>query len=58
LAIAFAASFGINRLMPTAITPAVVALAMSMALMTGLVAGFMPAWRAARMNPVDALRAE
>lgn len=58
LAIAFAASFGIKQFMPTAVTPAVVALAMSMALMTGLFAGFMPAWRAARMNPVDALRAE
>ena len=58
LAIAFGASFGIRRMMPTAITPAVVALSMSMALLTGLVAGFMPAWRAARMNPVDALRSE
>jgi len=25
---------------------------------TGVVAGLLPAWRAARMNPVDALRAE
>jgi ABC-type antimicrobial peptide transport system permease subunit len=26
------------------------------ALLTGLLSGFFPAWRAARMNPVDALR--
>ena len=58
LAIAFAASFGVQQLMPTSITPTVVALAMGMAILTGLVAGFVPAWRAARMNPVDALRAE
>jgi putative ABC transport system permease protein len=28
------------------------------AIVTGLVSGFLPAWRAARMNPVDALRNE
>jgi len=26
--------------------------------LTGVIAGFLPAWRAARMNPVDALRNE
>jgi ABC-type antimicrobial peptide transport system permease subunit len=35
-----------------------VGLALSMALLTGVVAGFVPAWRAARLNPVDALRSE
>jgi len=58
LAIAFGASFGVQQILPTSITPTVVALAMGMAILTGLVAGFVPAWRAARMNPVDALRAE
>lgn len=31
-------------------------LALSVAIVTGLVSGFLPAWRAARMRPVDALR--
>jgi putative ABC transport system permease protein len=36
----------------------VVGLALLISLLTGLVSGFLPAWRAARMNPVDALRSE
>jgi putative ABC transport system permease protein len=34
----------------------VVLLALGVAVVTGLVSGFLPAWRAARMRPVDALR--
>ena len=41
-----------------ALTAEVVLLALSVAVVTGIVAGFLPAWRAARMNPVDALRNE
>ncbi len=37
---------------PTAVAALVVAAT------TGIVSGFLPAWRAARMNPVDALRSE
>ncbi len=36
----------------------VMGLAMLISLITGLASGFFPAWRAARMNPVDALRNE
>lgn len=32
--------------------------ALLVAAVTGIVSGFLPAWRAARLNPVDALRAE
>ena len=33
-------------------------MALLVSLLTGLISGFLPAWRAARMNPVDALRNE
>jgi len=36
----------------------VVLIALLVSLVTGLLSGFFPAWRAARMNPVDALRNE
>ena len=40
------------------LSPLVVGLALAVALFTGVVSGFLPAWRAARMRPVDALRNE
>jgi putative ABC transport system permease protein len=36
----------------------VVLLALGVAVVTGLIAGFLPAWRASRLSPVDALRQE
>ncbi|HET6409526.1 MAG TPA: ABC transporter permease [Chthoniobacteraceae bacterium] len=39
-------------------SPGVVLLAFGVAGVTGVVSGFLPAWRAARMTPVDALRNE
>ncbi len=48
-----------RQFLPTvALSPSVVLLALSVALVTGVVSGFLPAWRAARMRPVDALRNE
>ena len=58
LSIAWSASLGLKKLLPTSISPVVVTIAILVSLITGVVAGFLPAWRAARMNPVDALRAE
>jgi putative ABC transport system permease protein len=40
------------------LSPSVVLLALGVALFTGIVSGFLPAWRAARMSPVEALRNE
>jgi putative ABC transport system permease protein len=44
--------------MKVTLSPSVVLLALSVALVTGIFSGFLPAWRAARMSPVEALRNE
>jgi putative ABC transport system permease protein len=58
LAIAWPATLLLNKIMPAALSPAIVGIALLVSLVTGVVSGFLPAWRAARMNPVDALRNE
>jgi putative ABC transport system permease protein len=47
-----------NYLTQLTLSPSVAVLALSVAMATGLISGFLPAWRAARMKPVDALRKE
>ena len=44
--------------MRVGLSPTIVLLALGVALATGIISGFLPAWRAARMSPVDALRNE
>ena len=58
LLIAAAAMFGIRKFIPATMSIEIVAIALGVSILTGLVSGFLPAWRAARMNPVDALRSE
>jgi putative ABC transport system permease protein len=58
VALAWLATLVLQKFMPAVMSPMVVAIALLVALLTGLVSGFLPAWRAARMNPVDALRNE
>jgi len=48
----------INRFMPTHMSFQIIGIAVLVSLLTGVISGFFPAWRAARMNPVDALRSE
>jgi putative ABC transport system permease protein len=58
LAIAWPVTLLMGQVIPASMSPTIVVLALTVAATTGLVSGFLPAWRAARMNPVDALRAE
>ncbi len=61
IALAFAGGIvAVARTYLTSLTlsPSVGVLALSVAMTTGLISGFLPAWRAARMKPVEALRKE
>jgi putative ABC transport system permease protein len=56
LGIAWPVTLLLAQYMPVTLSPTVVSLALFVSLVTGVVSGFVPAWRAARMNSVDALR--
>jgi putative ABC transport system permease protein len=58
LGIAVPVTFLLKKFMPASLSPEIVSVALLVSIVTGLVSGFLPAWRAARMNPVDALRNE
>ena len=58
LGIAYLVSLALTKYLPASMSLSVVGLALVVSVLTGVIAGFLPAWRAARMNPVDALRAE
>ena len=58
LLIAILLSMAVNQVLPTTIQYDSVILAISISLITGVVAGFAPAYTAAKMDPVDALRYE
>jgi putative ABC transport system permease protein len=58
LAIAFPCTFLLRKIMPATLSVQIVTLALLVSMATGIISGFLPAWRAARMNPVDALRNE
>jgi putative ABC transport system permease protein len=55
---AWGLSIPIKKYLPAEMSPNIAILAVVVSLLTGVIAGFLPAWRAARMNAVDALRAE
>lgn len=48
----------VSHFLPVTLSLHIVGIALLVALVTGVISGFLPAWRAARMNPVDALRSE
>lgn len=58
LAVAYPLSLGIAHYLPTSMSLSIVGIAIAVSLVTGVVSGFFPAYRAARMSPVEALRNE
>ena len=58
LMISFPLSLVIDQILPTAMPLSIVAIAILVSLFVGVVSGFLPAYRASRLAPVDALRYE
>jgi putative ABC transport system permease protein len=56
LGIAWPVTLLLQKFLPASMTASIVVIAILVSLVTGVLSGFFPAWRAARMNPVDALR--
>jgi len=48
----------VNQFIPTSVQIDTVVIAIGVSLLTGLISGFAPAYTAAKMDPVDALRYE
>ena len=58
LLIAWPATLLLQKMMPATMSLTVAGIALLVSALTGILSGFFPAWRAARMNTVDALRNE
>ena len=58
IAIAFPLTLIIDQVLPTAMPLNIVFIALMVSVLVGVISGFLPAYRASRLDPVDALRYE
>ncbi|HOC42317.1 MAG TPA: ABC transporter permease [Thermoanaerobaculales bacterium] len=59
IVLSFGAAAAIDRfVMPASVSLPIVGVALCVSVMVGVVSGFIPAWRASRLNPIDALHYE
>ena len=58
LGLAWPMTLALQKVLPATMSLTTAGVALLVSLLTGVVSGFLPAWRAARMSPVDALRSE
>lgn len=58
LIISFPLSLIINQFLPTSLPLHIAGLALLISAVVGVISGFLPAWKASRLNPVDSLRYE
>ncbi len=57
--LSFAVAAAINKLvLPATVSLPIVVIALTVSVATGLISGFIPAWRASKLNPIDALHYE
>jgi putative ABC transport system permease protein len=58
VALAWPIIIGMRQFLPATLSITGVTLALGVSVVTGVLAGLLPAWRASRLDPVDALRSE